>query len=250
MMKLKNLAFCLPFLLAHFPAFSQEKPYDDLLVLYVDENYEKCIEKSERYVDRDATHRDALPYLYASMCWFEISKIPKFTAMDEYKRADREALKWASKYRRKDKNLEFFANYEDFWSELNTVAQEMGLNYMDEKSFSKAKQQFQRITRYNPENPGAWQMLALAQTKGKAVRDAQESTKQFKEALKAVPDVAHLPLDQRNLLRESLLRTARSQEAKGQVDKARETIALGKDYFMDNPEFKSLYQSLEGSASK
>jgi hypothetical protein len=34
------------------------------------------------------------------------------------------------------------------------------------------------------------------------------------------------------------------------VDKARETIALGKDYFMDNPEFKSLYESLEGSASK
>lgn len=250
MMNMKKLSFCLLFLLPQIHAFAQEKPYDDLLVLYVDENYEKCVDKAERYVNRDATHRDPLPYLYASMCYFEMSKIPKYQEMDEYKHAGRDALKWAAKYRRKDKHNEYFANYEDYWSELNTVAQEVGLNYFDEGAYSKAKSQFQRMTRYNPENPGAWRMLALTQSKMKAMRDAAESLKKFDAALDAVPDVAHLPADQRKLLRASLVHSAESLIDQGHLDSARTTVDLGKDYFMENPEFKALYEELEGSASK
>ena len=250
MMTFKKLAFSLLFLLPHLHAAAQSKPYDDLLVLYVDENYEKCVYKAERYVDRSDSHRDPLPYLYASMCNFEMSKIPKYQAMDEFKHADRDALKWAAKFRRKDKNLEFFPSYEDYWSELNTVAQEIGMNLLDEKAYSKAKSQFQRMTRYNPENPGAWALLALSQKKMKAARDAKESTEKFHEALKAVPAVEHLPLDQRKLLREGLVRTAEDYEKKGEFDAARTTMDLGEAYFMENPEFKSLYRELEGSAEK
>lgn len=250
MITIKKLAFCLPFLFTQLHVVAQSKPYDDLLVLYVDEHYEKCVDKAERYVDKKDSHRDPLPYLYASMCYFEMSKIPKYQEMDEYKRAGRDALKWAAKYRRKDKNMEFFANYEDYWSELNTVAQEIGMNYLDEKSFSKAKSQFQRMTRYNPENPGAWAMLALTQKKMKAKRDAKESTEKFHEALKAVPDVEHLPLDQRKLLQQSLVRTAEDQEKRGDRGAARATMDLGKQYFMEDPEFKSFYRELEGSAVK
>lgn len=250
MMTIKKLALLLLFLLPYLPVSAQSKPYDDLLVLYVDEDYEKCVYKAERYVDRKATHRDPLPYLYASMCYFEMSKIPKYQEMDEYKRAGRDALKWAAKYRRKDKNMEFFANYEDYWSELNTVTQEIGMNYLDEGSFSKAKSQFQRMTRYYPENPGAWAMLALAQKKMKATRDAQDNTTKFHEVLDAIPNVARLPKDERILLRESLVRTAMYWEDQGELSEARKVIDLGKDYFMENPEFKSLYEELEGSASR
>ena len=107
---------------------AQEKQYDDLLVKYVDEKYEDCLAKAERYTQNDNTKRDPLPYLYMSMCLFEMSKIPKYQEMDDYKKADRDALKWAEKYRKKDKNKEFFNNYEDYWSELNTMAQESGMN--------------------------------------------------------------------------------------------------------------------------
>ncbi|MBZ0207190.1 MAG: hypothetical protein K8H89_12755 [Flavobacteriales bacterium] len=250
MLSFKKVAFCLLFLLPYLPASAQGKPYDDLLVLYVDEDYEKCVYKAERYVDRKDSHRDALPYLYASMCYFEMSKIPKYQEMDEYKRADRDALKWAAKYRRKDKNMEFFADFEDYWSELNTVAQEVGMNFLDEKSYSKAKSQFQRMTRYNPENPGAWAMLALTQKKMKAARDAKESTEKFHEALNAVPVVDRLPLDQRKLLLEGLVRTAEDQEKSGDLTAAKATMDLGEGYFMENPEFKALYQELQGSAGK
>ncbi len=245
-MTFKKPLLILLFLLPYLHVSAQSKPYDDLLVLYVDEDYEKCVYKAERYVDRKESHRDPLPYLYASMCYFEMSKTPKYQEMPEYKHADRDALKWAAKYRRKDKNMEFFANYEDYWSELNTVAQEVGMNFLDEGAFSKAKSQFQRMTRYNPENPGAWAMLALAQQKMKSTRDAKDNTEKFHEVLDAIPNVARLPKDERILLRESLVRTAMYLEDQGDLSEARKVIELGKDHFMENPEFKSLYEVLKG----
>jgi tetratricopeptide (TPR) repeat protein len=250
MMTWKKLSFCALFFLPHPGAFAQEKPYDDLLILYVDEKYEKCLQKADRYVNRDATHKDALPYLYESMCYFEMSKIPKYQEMDEYKHADRDALKWASKYRRKDKEKVYFANYEDYWTELNTMAQEVGFNYLDEKNYSKARLQFKRMTRYDPENAGAWRLLALSQSKMRLARDASESMKEFEKAYAAIPNISQLPIDQKRLLREGLVRSAEQLENAGQLDSARATLDLGKDDFMKNPEFKGLYEELEGSASK
>jgi hypothetical protein len=246
----KKLSVCALFLLPHPQAFAQDKPYDDLLILYVDEKYEKCLQKADKYVNKDATHKDALPYLYESMCYYEMSKIPKYQAMDEYKHADRDALKWASKYRRKDKNNLYFDQYEDYWTELNTMAQEVGLNYLDEKNYSKARLQFLRMTRYDPENAGAWRLLALSQSKMRLARDAAESMQQFETAYAAIPDVAQLPIDQKRLLRESLIRSAEHLETAGELDSARATLDLGKDHFMKNAEFKGLYEELEGSASK
>lgn len=245
MKTIMKFAFSLLFLLPQLQAHAQSKPYDDLLILYVDEDYEKCIQRAERHTEHKDSRRDPLPYLYASMCYFEISKIPKYQEMEEYRRADRDALKWAAKYRRKDKNLEFFANYEDYWRELNTVAQEVGLNHFDAKEYSKARSQFQRITRYNPENPGAWQMLALAQSAMKATRDAAESKQQFQEALDNVPNIAQLPQDQRVLLREGLIRSAEHLLTLGKLDSARTTVEIGSPHFLENPEFRALYEEVE-----
>lgn len=240
---LQRLLFFFAFL-PILPSTAQKGVYDDLLVLYVDEEYEKCIFKADRYTQKDDTRRDALPFLYLSMCYHEMSKLEKFTSMDEYKYASRDALKYAVKYRKKDKNLEFFRNYEDYWAELNTVAMDGGFYYMDTKSFSKAKRQFQRMVGYDPANAGAWQMLALAQAKMNLQRDFAESLKKYEEALAAIPDMDRLPEDQKRLLRTSMIRTAEHYLEKGMRDKASATLEPGKDQFMENPEFKSLYDTL------
>ncbi len=223
---------------------AQKGVYDDLLIMYVDEDYEKCISKAERYTDMDDTRRDALPHLYLSMCYHEMSKLEEYTSQDEYKYASRDALKYAVKYRKKDKNLEFFNNYEDYWMELNTVALETGLYLMDIGSYSKAKRQFQRMVGYDPSNPGAWQMLALCQLQMNLARDASESLKEFGKAFAAVPDIDRLPTDQKRLLREGLIRYAEHLDSKGMIDSARTTIALGGDHFAGNPEFESLRKQL------
>ncbi|MCC6840760.1 MAG: hypothetical protein IT230_11430 [Flavobacteriales bacterium] len=224
---------------------AQSKPYEDLLVKYVDEKYEDCILKAERYTMADNTKKDALPYLYMSMCLFEMSKIPKYQEMDDFKNADREALKWAGKYRKKDKDLEFFHDYDDYWGELNTVAQESGLIAYEAgpKEMSKAKRNFEYMTRYYPENPGPWLMLALAQYKSNLMKDGDLSMAEYKKALEASGGVNALPEDQKKLMKSALIHYAEYLDGKGDPSGARAAIEVGKDAFMDDPEFKGAYDS-------
>ncbi|MCB0792470.1 MAG: hypothetical protein H6595_03430 [Flavobacteriales bacterium] len=220
------------------------RSYDDLLVLYVDENYEKCIFKAERYTERDATRRDPLPYLYMSMCFHEISKMDKYTDDPDFKNAGRDALKYAEKFRKKDKENAYFAQYEDYWEELNAAAMGVGFMYLEEGSYSKAKREFDRMTGYDPENAGAWLMLALSQMKMNLMRDAEESLVQFRHTYAKMGDHDRLSPDRKRLLREALIRYAEQLDNKGMRDSARTTLALGAEDFMDNAEFKALHDEL------
>jgi hypothetical protein len=220
-------------------AQAQKQPYEDLLVKYVDEKYEDCLAKAQMYTERESTKKDPLPYLYMSMCLYEISKIEKFRAMEEYKKADKEALKWAEKYRKKDKNKEYFDNYADYWGELNTMAQEWGINdFENPKGLSKAKQTFDSMTGYYPENPGAWLMLALCQYKTNLAKEADLSVKSFRSALDAAGGVGMLPDDQKKLMKTALIKYAEYLDSKGDSSGARAAIELGKDALKDDPEFK------------
>ncbi|MGV9013303.1 MAG: hypothetical protein ACOH13_11980 [Flavobacteriales bacterium] len=240
-----NLLSAAVFLAVAFPAQAQQKQYDDLLVKYVDEKYEECVTKAERYTENDNTKKDALPYLYMSMCLYEMSKIPKYQAMEDYKKADRDALKYAEKYRKKDKDKEFFGNYEDFWAELNTMAQESGLNEYESgvKGMSKARRFFDSMTSYYPENPGPWLMLALCEYNTNLVKDGDESIKKYQAALDAAGSISSLPEDQKKLMKSALIHYAEYLDGKGDKSGARAAMEQGKDAFMDDPEFKGAYGS-------
>jgi len=222
---------------------AQKHVYEDLLVLYVDEKYEKCIFKAEGYTEADDTKKDALPFLYVSMCYHEMSKQEKFNV--DYPKAAREATKWAEKYRRKDKEREFWNNYEDFWMSLNTQALDEGENALDDpKGLSRARQIFTSMTKYHPENPGPWLLLAISQHKANLAKDADLSVKEFDKALAAAGDISTLPADQKKALKSALIRYADLMQEKGSKDMARKYVALGKDHFMDEADFKGLYESL------
>lgn len=222
---------------------AQKHVYEDLLVLYVDEKYEKCIYKAEGYTVGDATKRDALPFLYISMCYHEMSKQEKYNA--DFPKAAREATKWAEKYRRKDKDREFWNNYEDYWMSLNKQALDEGENALDDpKGLSRARQTFTSMTKYHPENPGPWLLLAVAQHKANLAKDAELSVKEFDKALAAAGDISTLPADQKKALKVALIRYSDMMVEKGMKDQARKYLALGKDQFMTESDFKGAYDSL------
>ena len=225
------------------PTFAQKHVYEDLLVKFVDEKYEDVLAKAQGYVDNDETKKDPLPYLYISMSLYEMSKIEKFRAMEEYKKCDKDALKWAEKYRKKDKNKEFFDNYADYWSELNTLAQDAGLNDYEANSFSKAKQWFDGMTGYYPENPGPWLMLGLTMLKSNLVKEGEAAIAKFQPAIDAAGGIGMLPDDQKKLVKSALIHYATYLDSKGNKAKAKDMLEIGKDFFMEDPEFKGTYES-------
>lgn len=243
MTRLIPALFVLPLMLAT-PQVQAQQLYEDLLILYVDEEYEKCLFKAERYTDRDKTRRDPLPYLYLSMCSFEMSQLEEYTTQPEYKRVHRDALKYAMRFRKKDKNNEFFPNYEDFFERLNTSAMETALIHFELGEYAKAKRIFQRMTRYQPENPGAWHMLALCQLRTNLQRDAQASLEAYHDALDAVPDIGSMATNESRLLKYAMLRHVEQLEQKGMRDSARTVMDVAGEHFMDDPEFSTLYKDL------
>ncbi len=226
------------------PTFAQKHVYEDLLVKFVDEKYEDVLAKAQGYVDNDDTKKDPLPYLYISMSLYEMSKIEKFRAMEEYKKCDKDALKWAEKYRKKDKNKEFFDNYADFWSDLNTMAAESGVNFYEEgaKGYSKAKQTFDAMTGYYPENPGPWLMLALCQYNTNLAKEAELSMKTFQTDMTNAGDISTLPDDQKKLLKTAMMHYAIYKDTKGDKSAGKAMLDQGKDAFIADADFKSFYE--------
>lgn len=245
---MKKLIYLGLFTLFSTTIAAQKHVYDDLLILYVDEEYEKCVTKAERYTENDRTRKDPLPYLYLSKCYHEMSKREEFTSQDEYKKADREALKYAVKFRKKDKELEYFNNHEDYWMELNKYAMDAGMNHYEQGDYSKARMIFSRMVGYDPKNPGAWQMLALCQANGRMMRDAKESMEMFHKTLAAAEqedaELNSLRPGQRKLVKNALIEYSEYLTENGMQDSARVVLDLGIEHFEDDPEYKMLYKEL------
>jgi hypothetical protein len=125
------------------------------------------------------------------------------------------------------------------------MAQESGENLIDDpKGLSKAKAIFDSMTGYYPENPGPWLMLAIVQYKSNLAKEGDLSVAAFDKAMANAGDIKTLPKDQQKLLKNALIRFADHWVDKGQRDKARKYATIGKDAFMEEPDFKGLWDSL------
>jgi len=221
---------------------AQKGVYEDLLVLYVDEKYDKCLGKAESYTLKESTRKHALPYLYMSMCFFEMSKLEKYD--EDYPKAFRSALKYAVKYRKKDKESEYFSDYDDYWSELNTTTMEVAENYFDEGNYSKAKSYYKYMTSYDLENAGAWIMRVHSELKLNMAREAEMHMAEGKKALKSLGSIEHLSVDRQELLRTALIKYSEYLVEEGRSDSARKTMDIGSDVFLENEEFKMVWDEL------
>jgi hypothetical protein len=99
------------------------------------------------------------------------------------------------------------------------------------------------MTGYYPEDPGAWLMLALTQYQGNMQKEGDDSMKKYQAALTAAGDIGSLPEDQKKLLKAALIHYADYLDSKGDKAGAAKALDTGKDYFMDDAEFKGAYDS-------
>lgn len=80
--------------------------------MFMEEKYEDVAYKGEKMLDSDKYSRDPEVTLYISMAWYEISQMNDEAIKEEYPKALQDALKFAYKFARYDK--------EGVWSEDNS----------------------------------------------------------------------------------------------------------------------------------
>ena len=235
---------------------SQE--YKDLLILYVDENYEKCFGKALNYTENDKTKKHPLPYLYVSMASFGISQDHQYSK--KWPKAYSTALSFATKYRKKDPENTYADDSQDYIDQLKEIIYEDVENYMltaTEKGHKKAAGILKKACSFDPNDFGAkllWgelEILTKNKTEGAKIVSAAIDLIKTIGADIQLGDLSEI---QQKYLRKSLMEYALFVDAKDHA-KAIEIISMGQPFFYeeredcvldDNEEFKKLYDQITG----
>jgi len=236
--------------------FAQE--YEDLLILYVDEKYDKCFDKSVKYTTKDDHKKNPLPYLYASMASYEMSQDHKYS--DVYPKAYKTALSYAGKYRKKDKTYAYKEDSEEYIELLKMTIMEEVDNYMlegTEKAWKKAVGLMKKVCTFDPVDPGAILLRGHLEILTKNKSEGKTLIKEGMARVKAIGadlQFGDMTLSQQVYFKKALIIYAEAKNRKDPIA-AKEIISLGQQFFYekrqdclieDNEDFKTVYDKITG----
>lgn len=241
MHRIKKLILLLIILLSLQSKLSAQtdKEYMDLLVLYVDEDYEKCVKKAEKYMEKDETKRDALPYLYSSMSYYEMSRDHKYS--EAYPRAYKTSLSYLAKYRKKDKDFIYKDDALEFTEKIKFEIGEQVDNYLltgTDKDLRKIKSLLKKLVKIDPDDVGAQLLLGVYYI---YTKDKSSGKIEIKEALEKLEGLGseikfdELTASEQYFLKEGLIAY---YELKREADpaEAKKILLLGKPYYKEEQE--------------
>jgi len=221
-----------------------DKDFDDLQNLYLDEKYEKLIQKGEKYLGKSDTRKNPAPYLYLSKAYYEISLMEDMH--DEYPpdKAFSNALKWATKYRKKDPEGVLYRENDLYFEELKKSALGEGAGYMADQKYSRAKRYFDAITKFDPDDAGAWFLLGLSQVQMRSMTEAGMAFAKGEEALERI-DVTRLTGQDKKTLLNGGLQYVEFLMDEGKREPARTTMERMAPAFEGDNEFDALYRRIK-----
>ncbi len=226
-----------------FTANAQAGDYKDLLTLFVDEKFDKVVEKATRYTEGEKTKKDALPYLFISMSYFEMSKRDKWKTKvpDAFKLS----LKSIKSYAKYDPQREFASEYEDFFAELRTALIADGELMLDQQKFTKAKSDYQYLLNLEANDAGAQIYLGITLV---AMKSKKEADMAFTAAKKMLTDktASTATPELKNFLKTALITYALQLSDAGSSSTAKEWMELGLEIFKDDKEYNVTYETVAG----
>jgi len=228
----------------------EEQPRDvkhlDLLMYYMDGEFDKCLKKSLSVTEDEEFSKDALPYLYVSMSYFEMSFLDQYK--EKYPEALKEALKYAVKYRKKDeKNSlkqglsepEFWQENQEFFAKLRKTTKQEAEKMLDENKLSKAENYYKQITAFDPSDYSAWYMQAYLYLVKNDTLNANKLLPNFQTEIKKVSDFASEPEDKFVLLKYGYKEYAKFFINQGRTDLGKKTMEELKAYIGKDPEIEA-----------
>lgn len=237
-----------PFILLVALIFSQsfqaqaqdEDPYKDLLFLIIDGDYEKAASKAERITEKDDTRREPVPYIYASMAYYEMSKDDKYA--EDYPRAFREAIKNAYKAARYDDENLYLPEHATYMNELKAAIMREAMFQYESESYRKSTTYTKYVTRIDPYDISALLLKGVAEERG---RNSYQAEKTFQEADTTLKHLSaeEIPLDARKAYRFAVIEYAKLMKEQGKKEKAQPFLDAVAGIFEDDAEFQDVYSS-------
>lgn len=230
------------------PILVSENELNQLLVWYVDGKYEKVLYKAIRYTEDDEQKKHPMPYLYMAKAYLGIHNSDDADLREAYEvdklKALKNALKYAGKFVKKDKEQEYIFEELEYIEDLRKETIIAAETEMDNGKFTKAKSYYKYLTTLDKEDPGAWMMYGTVFLTLKARRDAEKAWETARNLL-LDQQARGLTEGQRELLQYAFVTTIEKLDEMGDRAAAQDFISLGDDFIGGDREFEAVKRSLD-----
>ena len=230
------------------PILVSENELNQLLVWYVDGKYEKVLYKAIRYTEDDEQKKHPMPYLYMAKAYLGIHNSDDADLREAYEvdklKALKNALKYAGKFVKKDKEQEYIFEELEYIEDLRKETIIAAETEMDNGKFTKAKSYYKYLTTLDKEDPGAWMMYGTVFLTLKARRDADKAWETARNLL-LDQQARGLTEGQRELLQYAFVTTIEKLDEMGDRAAAQDFISLGDDFIGGDREFEAVKRSLD-----
>lgn len=242
---MKKILLLATFILGLVMSASAQPPkYDDLLILFASEKYEKLLSKAEKYTQDKDTKKHALPYYFMSHALYNMSKDTKYTADPEFKKAFKDAIKYAGKCRKMDKDSTVYLDKREFFSDLKNDVVETIMNELESGGHGKCKGLVFNVYKLTPNDVGAQYLQgAISMIQG----DRSTANDIFKKAgtdLDAIKSVDGWKKEDFDMLRIGLVEAAQAYVQNRQPEKAKEIMNKGYKWLANDEVFKLKYDEI------
>lgn len=209
-------------------------------------SFVSALETAEALIDNDKHRKKPEPYLWASMCFYELSKSEDPKIQEQYKNAMRDALKYAGKAVSKDKNSNIVDDNSEFFSTMKKEGIAAAQAYEKEGDYRKASYTYKQIMDFAPNDPFVRFVKGVTDIRLSSLYEAEkEISVSFAELevnyrnLDYKPDPISSPL-----LKEALLYYVDHLVGLNYLDSARNVLHSSRVIFPLNEEIKTKLQEL------
>ncbi len=228
------------------PPISEEE-YNKLLLWLVSDKYENILYKCIRYTENDKTKNEPIPYIRMAQAYLGIHQSDNNELRDKFEadknKALKTSLKYASKFRKKDKELEYYHEFTEFFDELWSETMFVAETEMDNDKYTRAKSYYKSLCTINPEDPGSTLMLAAVYQHLKSRKEAETTYEKARNLLLEFGD--KVDNVQRDLLLFAIIYNI-DFLADFNRPAALEWLEFGSELFRGEREFEAVRRSIGG----
>lgn len=227
-----------------FLSIAQAPEFKDLVMLFADGKYDKCLVKADKYSQDDKTKKEPLPYIYMSMSLYRISLDATLKEKNpNIKDPLKEAFKYAGKFVKTDKQREYVKEYEDYLNELLNSAIEESVNFANEGKYAKSVAAMKKVTEFFPEDPGGWLLRGVYEFHNKVRAEATTSWNKAFELLEKFK-FEDMTKAEKKLLKIAITDYVNLQVEQKMMDKAKDMLNKGMVWFKDDADYKEFYDRI------
>jgi tetratricopeptide (TPR) repeat protein len=181
--------------------------FDKVAKRFEQGKYESALETAEALIDNDKHKKKPEPYLWASMCYYEISKSDDEKLLERWKSPMRNALKYAGKAVSKDDDGSLVEDNSEYFLTMKEEGVAEAMSWEKEGNYRKASYTYKQILNFAPRD--AYVKFAKGVTDirlnsyGEAERVLQEALPELQEKYRDLdyePDPITSPLLKPNVM--------------------------------------------------